>query len=365
MKNIAKKEYFPSLNGLRAISILMVLLCHINLQDHIFSFVDSDKSNKYYFLKPLLDVFANGALGVNVFFVISGFLITSLLLKEEGKTGTISLKKFYTRRTLRIFPAYYFLLLFYFVMQCVGVIHLSHISWITAVTYTSCFNVTANEWPTLHVWSLSVEEFFYLCWPLIFLVFKKQRTFVLLGLIVAAIVFKVYAQHYKPTVGFFPVALVVRGDAISMGCLFAIHKDRILAFLTSRWYVGVLAFFVLFGWIYSYEFIVIQHQVKLGMVYVPLGVADGIVADTAIAVIMFYAIYGPKNLFHKFLNNKIVNWIGLLSYSLYLWQQFFTIDKPNFYFRFPLNVLLIFAVASFSHYCIERPFLKLKKRFEV
>src|SRR6476659_7374830 len=128
MKGIKK---LPSLNGLRAISILLVIASHYVM---------------YYFnvnhvpLDDTLVSFNLGHLGVNVFFVISGFLITSLLLREEEVAGNISLKNFYARRTIRIFPAYYFVLIVYGVLQLLHIISISKTSWITAITYTKYFN---------------------------------------------------------------------------------------------------------------------------------------------------------------------------------------------------------------------------------
>lgn len=100
---------YPSLNGLRAISILFVILQHLQSQSGVFNTLALPK-----WLNPFLFTIQDGSLGVNIFFVISGFLISSLLLNEEKQTGTISLKSFYLRRTFRIFPAYYFFYLFIF-----------------------------------------------------------------------------------------------------------------------------------------------------------------------------------------------------------------------------------------------------------
>jgi len=99
--------YLPSISGLRAISILMVIIVHATIHGNFKIF----KISKIAF--TLKTILGNGNLGVNIFFVISGFLITYLLIEEEKTQGKISLRSFYLRRILRIFPAYYFLLLFY------------------------------------------------------------------------------------------------------------------------------------------------------------------------------------------------------------------------------------------------------------
>jgi len=102
------KNHIPSLNGLRAISILMVVASHLYRHNFLPDNVLVRSIRLWFF---------NGALGVNVFFIISGFLITGLLIGEKENYGKISLKKFYLRRTIRIFPAYYFLLIVYSALQ--------------------------------------------------------------------------------------------------------------------------------------------------------------------------------------------------------------------------------------------------------
>ena len=115
-----KKLYFPSIDGLRAISIIMVILNHLlsnfkEVSNILFSNI---------ILKSIFRILSDGQLGVNIFFLISGFLITSILLNEE-LNSEISIRNFYIRRTLRIFPAYYFLLLVYFILQYFNFIILS------------------------------------------------------------------------------------------------------------------------------------------------------------------------------------------------------------------------------------------------
>ena len=162
------KKILPSLNGLRAISILLVITSHLQIQYAIFP------RNLPTYLFPIRYLFEDGHLGVSVFFIISGFLITTLLLNEEDSYKSVSLKKFYIRRTLRIFPAYYTLLLFYFILQSLGYINLPKYSWLSSLTYTKYFNWYL-DWYTAHCWSLSIEEHFYLVWPLLFIMGDKVR----------------------------------------------------------------------------------------------------------------------------------------------------------------------------------------------
>src|SRR5579872_915461 len=137
----------PSLDGLRAISIALVFLGHI---------VATRGAPQA--LNPFIHV---GNLGVKVFFVISGFLITTLLLKEYSRTGRVSLRGFYTRRTLRIFPAFYTYVGIIIILHLLGFVALRENDLIHAITYTMNYQVT-REWELNHLWSLAVEEQFYL-----------------------------------------------------------------------------------------------------------------------------------------------------------------------------------------------------------
>jgi peptidoglycan/LPS O-acetylase OafA/YrhL len=140
----------PSLDGLRALSIALVLAGHSipNAQWDWF----------------LWKVFGNGDLGVSIFFVISGFLITSLLLKEHAEAGEISPSSFYLRRAFRILPPFYAFLVVLLALKRFGVLELSLRGWTEAVTFLRDY-LSADDWWTIHIWSLSVEEQFYLLWP--------------------------------------------------------------------------------------------------------------------------------------------------------------------------------------------------------
>jgi peptidoglycan/LPS O-acetylase OafA/YrhL len=341
-------ERLPSLNGLRAVSIVIVLLFHLF---------------RYTFDVNLDSVFRiaifNGRFGVNVFFVISGFIITTLLIQEETRTGSISFRKFYIRRTLRIFPAYYFLLLLYLVLQLLSLLEIPHSAWITALTYTKYLNYKI-EYYTSHAWSLSVEENFYLFWPLIFRAGDKVRKRFAGILIVFPVFIRLYINYY-PLEWLDEQSVFVRIDAIAMGCLVALYKSEIIALMESRWndlfFYCVLLLFLI-PWLDR-----IVENTFLEIIFVCFGVLTGLIANILIAGIMLYSVYGPKGNWYKLLNSKPFNYIGILSYSLYLWQQLFIAKREWWVTQFPQNLVFIFLAALFSHYMIERPFLRLKSRF--
>lgn len=151
-----------SLDGLRAISIALVIFEHL-------------RRTRGYTLGDLNAYFGDyGRLGVTVFFVISGFLITTLLLRERERRGSISLKGFYLRRAVRIFPAFLAFMAFIIVAHEMGWIQLNRYDLVSAFTYTVNYH-PGRSWYIGHLWSLSVEEQFYLLWPLALVVLSRTR----------------------------------------------------------------------------------------------------------------------------------------------------------------------------------------------
>jgi len=308
-------------------------------------------------MKSLL--FTLGATGVNIFFVISGFLITLLLIDEQQRTKRIEYKRFYIRRTLRIFPAYYFLLCTYLILQGFHFIYLSPSSWLTSFTYTKYSN-WETDWLTSHAWSLSIEEQFYLLWPWVFKLGPKYRQLISTTLIVLAPIFRAITASY-PISWINDLTPFVRIDAIAVGCTFAINKTKILVLLQRRWtktFIISLALLIIIALIQS-------RWVKMnyGSLWAAFGTPHGSVANLSIATVMMYSIFGPKKHWFQLLNSKVMVYIGILSYSIYLWQQFFISNLNYWITTFPQNLLFLFLTALFSHYIIEKPFLKKKEKY--
>jgi peptidoglycan/LPS O-acetylase OafA/YrhL len=157
----------PTVDGLRAISILWVILHHVPVMLAIFVPEEVREHAHSLFFKLAL----NGDLGVDVFFVISGFLITRLLLEEHAETGSVSLKRFYARRAFRLLPLYYFYLLFW----CVKNRSSCHTVWAN-VLYINNF-ISLPEQCVSFSWSLAIEEQFYIVFPLILLFLLKREKF--------------------------------------------------------------------------------------------------------------------------------------------------------------------------------------------
>ncbi|CAN5372645.1 hypothetical protein BH11BAC3_BH11BAC3_15560 [soil metagenome] len=344
----------PGVNGLRAFSIGLVVVHHIDLQYKIFK-----PLIKIPWLRPLLDFISDGQLGVSIFFVISGFLITSIMLHEEKATGTVSLKQFYIRRTLRIFPAYYFMLIVYACLQLTGYLHLPKESWLTAITYTKYFNWKA-DWYTRHAWSLSIEEHFYIFWPMIFLLEAKIRKSIafLLILLVPAIRLFIF---YHPVSWINELTIFTRVDAIAVGCICALYKNEILKRIIPHFALLFLSSLLILFFLRDIE--AFSQKIHIGFIFIPLGLTHGSIANILIAIILMYSVFGKTNTWHKLLNLSLMNYIGVLSYSIYLWQEIFLFKGKHWTNQLPQNIFMIFLTALCSYYLIEKPFLTLKSKF--
>jgi peptidoglycan/LPS O-acetylase OafA/YrhL len=299
------------------------------------------------------------AFGVRVFFVISGFLITSLLLREEAKTGRISLGHFYLRRTLRIFPPFYVYVAAVAVAAAVGLIELRRHDLLAAFTYTTNYHHD-RAWYLGHAWSLAVEEQFYLLWPFLFAFLGSARAarVALAAVILCPIVRLVLMTGFpalSPGIGeTFPTV----ADAIAIGCLLACYRSRIdssprlLALISAPWF-----------WIVP--------LIAVGATFADSASAklDGLVGQTVtnvgIALLIERVVRFPTAATGRFLNAGPVVFLGMLSYSLYLWQQpFLNRFASGAINRFPLNIALALAAAVCSYYLIEKPALRLRTRIE-
>jgi peptidoglycan/LPS O-acetylase OafA/YrhL len=211
---VLQQSHFPGLDGLRAISIIIVVVSH---------FTAFSPYKKYF----------NGDIGVEIFFAISGFLITSLLLKEKVKRDKVSFKNFYIRRILRIVPvAYAYLFILMLLDQPLG-LNINPAEFLTGFLYIKNIPIKdAADWYTGHFWSLSVEEQFYICFPLFIVTQTNKFVAAAVVLIIVSPVFNVlvfnnigifYSNHALHIASLAFVSLFGRGTAsILTGSLFAI-----------------------------------------------------------------------------------------------------------------------------------------------
>lgn len=333
-----------SLDGLRAISIGLVLIGHL-------------AGTRFFPLtQEAGDFFALAETGVLIFFVISGFLITTLLLHELDKSGQINLLKFYFRRTLRIFPPYYFLIAVLLVLRFLGYISLSNYDVFHAFTYTSNY-FYPEGWYLGHTWSLSVEEQFYLLWPASLLVLGKRKGFLVVASLLVLCPFvrtlSIFHVWHSPE----SAAFEMLADALACGCLLALLRDKLHQ---QIFYFALLSspiFFILPLLIFGIS--AFQYSTKL---YYPFGLTF---TNIGIAICIDWCVTWSEGKVGRILNSRVIAYVGTLSYSIYLWQQLFiNRNSDAIIASFPLNIILAALTAMASYYLIEKPSLQWRQRLE-
>jgi peptidoglycan/LPS O-acetylase OafA/YrhL len=337
----------PGLDGLRAISIALVIAGHLR------SSVTSPP-----IVQAMLDEtwrFDPSNLGVRMFFVISGFLITGLLLRERDEgSGRIDLARFYLRRARRIMPAFYAFLLAMVALSVPGLVVLPVASVVRAATYTSDYLQVV--WVVGHTWSLAVEEQFYLIWPLLLAFLSKRTAFACATatLVVSPLARTAAAFGHWPWDVHYSFEGVA--DALATGCLLAGLRSRLdvcapyLRMLRSQvcglWPLAAVALATLN---------VVGPRLlasAVGVTLLNLTMAVGIDRSTRL----------PAVGLGRLLNLPVVVMCGMLSYSLYLWQQ--PILEKGSAILFPWNLIAIGMLATASFVIIERPFRRVGARVE-
>ncbi len=356
--------FLPGLNGIRAIAVLGVVLSHTILGLNKFGLDNTILGTTEMGRPRGIDI---AQFGVTMFFALSGFLITTLLLKEKKLSGTVSIKNFYARRILRIWPLYYTYL-------------------IVAIVAASFFNISYNismlplyiflmanipfilseSIPLIsHYWSLGVEEQFYLFFP----AFTRYSTRRLLkGTLIALIVFMslksmswflMYKWSYDILYRFF---LFSRFQTMMIGVIAAIlfeQGHRIVAYLSHRWVYAV-------AWICILSSVFNRFHI--------ISFLDHEILSVATVIIIYEQIQEKPRLIN--LENKVLDLIGRISYGIYVTHilVIFLLGRVALllipygvvnYVTVILSVVAIsILVAYLSYAYFEKPFLRLKKRFE-
>jgi peptidoglycan/LPS O-acetylase OafA/YrhL len=348
MSNILKRV--PSLDGLRALSVLLVITSHVFLRVRGHGVLST------WFLA----LAGNGTVGVSIFFVISGFLITVLLIKEEAHYGTISLKDFYIRRAFRILPAFLTYVGVIWALTAVGVLDVQPLQFVRALTFTMDYG-SNGSWYLGHIWSLSVEEQFYLIWPLVVVLLPYRA---LKRIAIAAIVLgpfirmadRILLPSTKSQIEYMGHT---RADMLMFGCFVALLFDnaRFHLFLEKLDALKAPIVCALFLFLGSPTI-----ELWLGGTYVKT--VGYTLQGISICVVMLYLIRHPDSFSGKLFNTRIAIHIGTLSYSLYLWQELF-FGPRDFQLRsVAMSFLFAFLAAEISFNLIEKPMLRLKRRFE-
>jgi peptidoglycan/LPS O-acetylase OafA/YrhL len=343
----------PSLDGMRASSIVLVILAHSGW------FFPQWISNSLVFRS----VVGNGRNGVAVFFVISGYLITTLLRREFERTGTISLKRFYFRRSMRIFPPFYAMLAVMAVLWGLGWIPENSRSFIAAATYTYALVPGANGYFIAHSWSLSIEELFYLFWPFAFLAWHQRQRAIQVAFVLVLLmpVLRIMLYFLAPALRGHE-NYMVHGwlDTMMIGCILAMLNGQQLWEKLRRRYLtawSAAAMAVLGFLVVPALLLVLPKALSSAL--------DLAARPTMMAIciggVMVYLIESPECFVGRVLNHPVVRHVGVLSYSLYLWQQLF---MSNEFPMLPYGFFFAFGAAELSYWIVERPSLRLRSRLE-
>ncbi|MFO0937785.1 MAG: acyltransferase [Gemmataceae bacterium] len=349
---MAKPDQLPSLDGIRAVCIVFVIGAHAN-RSHNFPAHWIGISG-YIF---------NGSLGVHIFFVLSGFLITYLLLKEEDREGSVSLKNFYIRRCFRILPVFIAYISALACLEALTSLEISRYQYVSSFTFTK--NYWQSTWIDGHLWSLSVEEQFYLFWPVLFVFApKKWRFFSATILITSAPVFRVWFYVAKWS-GLKLYSFMTNMDSLMIGSATALLVwscpqivERILSW--RPWLGRLIAIAIV------YVIWVLQLNFLAGIFTVPFAIT--VQATAAAYLIASYSLKGGGIGF-VLLNFRPIRYFGILSYSIYIWQQPFFSQPSTFgvdktlVLDFPFNIAFAISVSAISYHCLEKPLLGIRKRF--
>lgn len=345
--------YRPELDGVRGIAILLVLGLHFT---------------------PAL--VPGGFLGVDVFFVLSGFLITSILLDEWAHRHSLSLTSFYLRRVLRLGPA---LVVYLGLLGIYAFVFLQkenareiYLGILLTLSYVSNWVIALKpDFPSgilAITWSLAVEEQFYLVWPLLLgllLTRRVGRNWILIVLtlgIVLIAVERALLWHGGATVRRLYYATDTHADGLLMGCVVGCLLCWGLV-PKSSWFAAFMKCSATAAMLFiGFLILRIRHDNSL------LYTGGSSLAALGIGLTLLALVSGPRGLAVSVLSFKPLAWVGRVSYGLYLWHWpvrgvvFGRSTQPSGKQIFAA-VALSFAITTASFYLIERPFLKLKKRF--
>lgn len=341
-------KYYNELDGLRFIAVFLVILSHWFPKTHFLNYLP------------------NGSIGVTIFFVLSGFLISSILFnyKQKIKKGKVNNRKalaiFYIRRSLRIFPIYYILIIFlYFYGYSTIKENFGYF-----LTYTSNILMFKNQtsYGTIsHLWTLAIEEQFYLFWPFIVLFVRKKFIKVIIPILILIAVFSQFYMNLN--FEYYNYLTFNAFDAFGFGSLLAFfhtfEKENLVVYRNILW--GLLAVVSLF-FILNINFFTSQTLTSI---------------LTTLLLIFILNAKNKNSYPSKFLRIPTLRYIGKISYGIYLFHTFipgfmrnyYQLYLPTFlknqYFISGVNFGIVILVATVSWYVIESPINSIKKKFKI
>lgn len=362
------RVYFPNLSGLRFIAAFAIIIHHLEQMKSNLSY------NNYWHIAFI----KNLGLGVTFFFVLSGFLITYLLLSEKQKTNNISIKDFYIRRILRIWPLYYFIvILAYFVLNKIyffklpetAILNSSSVFFKTLTLYIFFLpNVVLFSYAPIpyasQTWSIGVEEQFYFIWPIL-MKYIKNKYLILVGTITIYILlinlFLPRLIEIDPHSGYLDkikyIIINFKIDCMAVGGLFAyllFKKNKIINILNTNILCWISVVLLLILMVLDYKFPYVNNE------------AYAII----FSIIILNFSTNTKPIFN--LENKLFKYLGKISYGIYMChiiaivisvKMLASINIYNYWCQLIASTLISIILASLSYNLLEKKFLKLKKKF--
>jgi peptidoglycan/LPS O-acetylase OafA/YrhL len=381
-----KPAHVPPLDGLRGIAVLLVMLHHFWLVPTVARTDVSAGTLPLLADRALMAVAVSGWVGVDLFFVLSGFLITGILLDTKGSRSYF--RTFYIRRTLRIFPLYYCFVAVVLVLPVVvgigvpGVREMVHDTAAWYLTYTSNILIAWRGWESVplalgHLWSLAIEEQFYLVWPLVvFALSPRSLGRICFGIILASLGLRIIfvSMGFSPEAAY--VFTLTRADTLAVGALVALSVRQPGEAPSQRWWglIGVA----------SAAALLLVFVRDRGLSYEDRFV--GTIGYTAIALLFAAVVLNayscsPGTWRGRLLGAATLRWLGRRSYAVYIFHvpviyaivgvgvhphsfpTLFGTPLPGRVVIFVVATGISLAMAAISWIILERPFLRLKDRF--
>lgn len=347
-------------DGIRGLAVIAVVLTHLGVYTTL-----SDLNLLPKAFIPMI----NGGAGVQAFFVLSGFLITTLLINEFNANGTISIRNFIFRRTYRIFPLYIFFLI---VVTLLHVFGQNVTTWKSlSYAYLYAYNFIPKWLYTNvlgHTWSLAVEEHFYIVWPTVFLLLFGKHRRALLGLTLTFIVSAPIVNLLLIKAGLATDYFVERwsfiaGSSIAIGCLAAIligseqtaRQARRLAEPATSLVIGAL--------LYANSFYLTSDS------WLVQNAVSSYLRTIGIAIGISWLYFNQVSRLVNLLELRPLKYIGVISYGIYMYQGLFLSTGPyrSVSQTWPpsqeIGLVLLLLSAPLSYHYFEKPFLRLKERY--
>jgi peptidoglycan/LPS O-acetylase OafA/YrhL len=341
-------QYIKGFDALRGISVLMVLLTHLGIYHSL---------PEIPFVRERLWLLFSGSTGVQLFFTLSGFLITRLLLHEKSTTGTVRLGRFFASRLLRLMPP---LLLFYVTLSLLMVTGQLPPAWeglLFSIFYIYNFVPPVSLSAELaHTWSLAVEEQFYLIWPFVIRFLSEKKRWFLIGLLLLLSVFMVYLIQRFPAEKqvamnrwFLPAVCPVLIGSLSALLIhsFEAFAKRVFAGKTGPLFWALILF--------------------IFPLYTPVPAISFMFQSAGAAVLLVWIVFNQPNGFVQAAEKGLLARLGKISYGIYVYQGLFLRTGPTgelWIQQFPQNTLLTLGAAVLSYRFVEKPILEYKKKLQ-